>query len=364
MSEVALPALRVPGPTALERLWYGAGLPAWLAPLRVFLVVASWIFARVVALRSSFYRVGLLRSARVPAKAKVVSVGNLNVGGSGKTPVVIHLTEQALRMGRRVAVLSRGYGGNGREGVVSDGSRLLLGARDAGDEPALIARRVPEAVVLVGPERTKLAERAAREFGCDLLLLDDGFQHRALARDEDVLVLGGASPLGNGAMLPLGPLREPIAAASRATVTWLSNVPDGSTLPASIPTRRVRSRTRTLDVTDWMLRESFGPKDITGRATYLVCGLARPSGFVRTVTEELGAHVVGHRFVGDHHIYAASELEHMQAEAARLGAEYIVTTEKDAVRMEKAKEVRVPVRAVRIALEILEGRDVIYEVLR
>jgi tetraacyldisaccharide 4'-kinase len=195
-----------------------------------------------------------------------------------------------------------------------------------------------------------------------VLLLDDGFQHRTLARDEDVLVLGGRAPLGNGELLPLGPLREPPEAAARATVAWLNNVDEEESLPAKLPARRIHSRTRAVDVTDWHGKESFGPEALHGQKVFLLAGLGRPSGFERTL-HELGAEVVGRALYGDHHPYSAEELTAAAAEAARLGASCVATTEKDAVRMEKAGTLAVPVRVVRVDLELLDGEDVLEALL-
>ena len=352
--------MSAPTATWLERLWYR---PRPSGPLAVFvplLRLASFAFAQLVALREWAFRVRLRRPTRVAAH--VISVGNLNVGGAGKTPVVIALAERLVAAGVRVAVLSRGYGGRGREAVVSDGTQLKLGFYDAGDEPVLIARRVPKAVVLVGPSRVRLAQRAIAEHGCTTLLLDDGFQHRQLARDEDIVVLGGAAPLGNEALVPLGPLREPAKALRRGSVVWLSNVPEGEVLLHEMPLRQIRSRTRVIDVLDWLGRESFGLDALRGQRVFLLAGLARPSGFVRTL-EELGAEVVGSALYRDHHPYSLGALRAVAARAAGLRATCIATTEKDAVRMEKTGSLAVPVRVVRVDLDIYEGEYVLNEIL-
>ncbi len=276
--------------TWLERLWYRPQPEGPLAFLVPVLRLAARLFGLGVALRGWTFRAGLRRPRRV--EARVISVGNLNVGGAGKTPVVIALAERLQAAGVRFAVLSRGYGGTGREAVVSDGKELKLGARDAGDEPVLVARRVRSAVVLVGANRARLARRAVSDFGCRTLLLDDGFQHRQLARDEDVVVLGGATPLGCGELLPWGPLREPIDALRRASLVWLSNVPADEPLPPELPLRQIRARTRVVEVVDWLGREGFGREALRGQRVFLLAGLARPSGFARTLVD-LGAEVVG-----------------------------------------------------------------------
>ena len=202
----------------LEDIWWeeAGGPGALAAPL----ALAEAAFRIGAALRGALYAARLLPVAR--AGAPVVSIGNLAVGGAGKTPATLAVTERLVARGRRVAVLSRGYGAErGDPRVVSDGRRMLLDSAQAGDEPFLIARRLPGVAVLCGPRRAELARRAVEALGADALVLDDGFQHRALARDLDVVVVDAASPGGNGRLLPRGPNREPWAALSRAQLGWI-----------------------------------------------------------------------------------------------------------------------------------------------
>jgi tetraacyldisaccharide 4'-kinase len=345
-------------PTWLERAWYShEALPQALhAPL----AAASWAFEKGARWNAALWDRGLRKPSRVAAR--VISVGNLTVGGAGKTPVVIHLAQELVALGARVAVLSRGYGGSGQELLVSDGRELKRSSREVGDEPVLVARRVPEAVVWVGPSRARLAARAVAETGAHVLLLDDGFQHRALHRDEDILVLGGAAPLGNGELLPLGPLREPITAATRASVAWLSNVPARMSLPPTFTSRRVQTRTVAESVVDWRLREPEPIESLYGVPVYLVAGLARPAGFVQTV-QALGAIVVGYRLFRDHHAFTRDELQRIDHDALQSRATWVLTTEKDAVRMASGTKTILPVKAVRIGLQVVSGESVLREIL-
>jgi len=212
-------------PTAIERVFYPPSAEPWgrralLSPL----TAVSWTYGAAVRLRGALYDAGLLRAERVEG-LRVISVGNLNVGGTGKTPAVLHLAELLVRAGRKVGILTRGYGRGSSAPLTFTGAEPLPSVDEAGDEPLLLARRCPQARLFVGADRVAGAYRARDEFGLDTVLLDDGFQHRRLARDEDIVVVDEAVGLGNGHMLPRGPLREPRASLRRATLLWLRAAP-------------------------------------------------------------------------------------------------------------------------------------------
>jgi tetraacyldisaccharide 4'-kinase len=345
--------------------WSRAPGPAG-ALLTLPLRAAELLFRAGVALRGALYGSGLLPAERVGVP--VVSIGNLAVGGAGKTPAAMAVAERLLRRGRRVAVLSRGYGAVRRDArIVSDGARVLLGAAEAGDEPAVVARRLPGVPVLCGPRRAALARTAIEALGADALLLDDGFQHRALARDLDVVVLDAADAFGNGRLLPAGPNREPRSALRRAGLVWLSRV-DQAAAAELEPLRAlareatglspVESRHAPVDVLDGELACGFGLAALRGRRALLLSALARPAGFRRTAAA-LGADVVAERVFPDHHRFEAAELEEVLRAAERARCEVVVTTEKDAVRLPPwaARDPRL--RVVRIDAQIVAGEELL-----
>ena len=336
--------------SAVERVFYPGTAEPWshkalLAPLGVL----SWGYGAGVRLRGALYDAGVLHGERVEG-LRVVSVGNLNVGGTGKTPAVLYLAERLVKAGRRVGILTRGYGRASREPLTFLGSETLPPVEDAGDEPLLLARRCPEARLFVGADRRALARRARDEFGLEVVLLDDGFQHRRLARDEDVVVVDEAVGFGNGWMLPRGPLREPLSALRRATLFWVraSEAPV-PTLPALLGPR-VRTRYQPMAWVDpaggLHPLETFSAQPVLALA-----GLARPGGFLRTLSG-LGVDVRDTAFFADHHRFSARELHEVASRAASLGAR-VVTTEKDRVRLPEGFEAW----AVRLGVEVPEGEE-------
>ena len=337
-------------PTTIERVFYPGSPEPWsrralLSPLEV----AAWGYGAGVRLRGALYDAGLLRGERVEG-LRVISVGNLNVGGTGKTPAVLYLAELLVREGRRVGILTRGYGRGSKEPLTFTGKERLPSVEEAGDEPLLLARRCPEARVLVGADRRTLARRARDEFELEVVLLDDGFQHRKLARDEDVVVVDEAVGFGNGRMLPRGPLREPLSGLDRATLFWVrAATTPGATLPP-LPAPQVRTRYRP---TAWVdpTGGQHAPETLSGQPVLALAGLARPGGFLRTLGE-LGTEVRGTAFFPDHHGFSARELQEVGARAARLGAR-VVTTEKDLVRLPGGFEAW----TVRLGVEVLEGES-------
>jgi tetraacyldisaccharide 4'-kinase len=291
----------------------------WLSPVGALLGGAA-------ALRASLYRRGLLRQVRL--QGRVISVGNLRVGGSGKSPVVAHLARRLVADGHPVSILSRGYGGSfgGACLVVSDGRSLLSGADVAGDEPVMLARQVPQAVVAIGPRRDVVGRTVEAALGPRVHVLDDGFQHLRLARDLDVVCVS-LSDLRDRPM-PAGWLREGRAALERADVVLLAA--DGAGAGALEAARDALGAERTF----LLSRRARGFFTTEGTPTtapvrpFLLSGIARPERFAADVP----AHV-GHAAYADHHRFRAADLEAVVARAREGGADAIVTTEKDLVRL-------------------------------
>jgi tetraacyldisaccharide 4'-kinase len=303
----------------------------------------SFIYGAGAAL---YHRVWDLRSpSRVDVP--VISVGNLTVGGNGKTPFVIALakllmeSEPALRERNAIAVLSRGYGRKERRQVVVEPDSDW---KEAGDEPILIKRACPSALILSGVERARSARRAVEEFGSKLILLDDGFQHRAIARDLDIVLLDAAKPLGNGWRLPAGPMRESVAALGRANAilsVGTGDVAEKLGRQMGILTVQALPRVELSQVL---------PSPM-GKRCFLLTGIARPERVV-AMLQQKGIEPVGHRAYGDHAEFTESALSEVEKAARQSKAELILTTEKDQVRLRSWKG-EIPLASVPYTIEIM-----------
>ena len=304
----------------------------------------SPLYSVAMRLREAGYRRGIFATHRLDAP--VISVGNLTMGGTGKTPMVQYLARFLQASGLHPAVISRGYGGTAKEKVnlVSDGNRLLLNARTAGDEPRFLAETLPGIPVLTGIVR-RLPAQAALEMGADVLLLDDGFQHLQIARDVNLVLFGADRLAGNSRVFPGGELREPVAALHRATGFVLTGVHAGNKeraeqfatllkekfprIPVALTGYRVERPVRlstqgsieTVDI------------DLVARGRCLgFCGIAHPH-LVRSTMERHGLNLAGFYPLDDHQHYSSTGIEKIMARAHQAGADFLVTTEKDLVKL-------------------------------
>ncbi len=299
-----------------------------LAPLVLFegpYRLGAWLHRRA-------YEMGL--RSRVRLDPTVVSVGNLCVGGSGKTPLVGWLASELRARGHRVAILSRGVGGRRERevNVVSNGERVLLSPADVGDEPVLLAGRAPGVPVFAGRNRVALGLRAATLFGAEILIMDDGFQHHRLHRDVDLVCVDAGLGLGNGHVLPRGPLREPASALQRAAaIVWTRHANAEPALPELPVALAEETSCFAVEIALRGLRllgaSGLEPgESLRGRKVGLLAAIARPDRLARELTE-LGAEVAARRTFADHHRYRRSDLKALDP-----GLLW-VTTEKDAVKI-------------------------------
>lgn len=346
----------------LVRAWREGLPPPWDAVL----LPAALAYRGGLALRRAAYACGLFRTRSLPCR--VVAIGNLTVGGTGKTPLVELLARALAGRGRRVVVLSRGYGRYRPDAIraVSDGRRLLLTAAEAGDEPYLLARRLTEVPggvpVVVGRDRYRAGLWAVPRFQPDVLLLDDGFQHWRLRRDADVVCLDARAPWGRGGLFPQGSLREPPRALRRADLVVLTHGHAAGDLErvraevgAWAPAAPVALATYEPDGVEELGTGAVHTLDeLRGRTLVAFAGIAVPENFAVTLAE---VGVVPRDFVAfpDHHPYAAGDVAALEARARAVGAIALVTTEKDAVRFPTTGTLPVWALRIRLGLRDVDG---------
>jgi tetraacyldisaccharide 4'-kinase len=296
----------------------------------------------------------------------VVSIGNITVGGTGKTPATCMLAEWALGEGYRVAVLSRGYGGQYKSKVleVSDGNDVKSKADEGGDEPYLMARKLQRIPVIVSKERYLAGIFAHKKFGSNFFVLDDGFQHIALKRDLDLVLIDVSNPFGNGHLLPWGPLREPLEQLKRADAFIITRSGhDGTSdrlmgdLEKEFPGKPAfRSDHIPEKVVFPSKRQIHNCEIIAGKRIMAFAGIARPDVFMETLAE-LGAELVLFRTFRDHHPFQHREIRDLMNEKRRLDVDYLLTTEKDWVRMEGVIPPYPDLGYLTVKFKLLSGED-------
>lgn len=344
----------------------GGRRPAHGVEIGVFgvLVLLSVVYGIAVAL-VQWWRAA--RRVRLPVP--VISVGNLVLGGTGKTPIVIHVARRLAARGRAVAIVSRGYGRLSRGlVVVSAGDRPLVAWEQAGDEPHLAALLTKGVSVVVCEDRVEGARYAVDKLAADAILLDDGFQHVRLSRDADLLAVDATRPVGNGYLIPGGALREHPLAVWRADLIVATRCGSrGSrrverTLGALVPdTPMVETRMRPVELWDVGTGQPVDASDVRDRSCLALSSIADPSDFEATLTR-MGIRVVKTLAFADHHRYTEADREVITRELRSSGAEMILTTEKDAIRLSTW---RCPVRliALGIEIEVLQGQGALDRLL-
>lgn len=326
-------------------------MPGFL--LLILLIPFSITYSLIQRLRLYLYEKDMLRKKRLPRP--VISIGNITVGGTGKTPVTAYIAHYLLEKGLKVAVLSRGYGGafEGKIAVVSDGKQLFHSAEECGDEPFLLAKTLPGLMVVIGSDRHAAGMLAMEELSPHIFLLDDGYQHLRLHRDLNILLLDQKNPFGNGWTLPAGLLREPQDAVKRSDLTILTRCSDGGALPESLQGKAVfKSRHRlsyALPLTggETVCLESFQDKKILAFA-----GIGAPESFFEGLRKKGLAPVATLSF-SDHATYDTKTITALVEAAETVGVDFLITTEKDGVKLGLLPEaVKQKTMLARLELEI------------
>lgn len=274
----------------------------------------------------------------------VISVGNITVGGTGKTPCIISLGEYIQKKGKKIAVLSRGYKGAMEEkgAIVSDGETIFLDEKDAGDEPCMIAHKLPKVSVYVGKDRLKSAKQAIKN-GIEILLLDDGFQYKKLARDKNIVLIDSTNPFGYEHLLPRGLLREPLEGLNRADLIILTKVNQVSSEEINLIKEKILEINKNVTILESFhkptkfikiseIEEKILLDEIKNKKVILLSGIGNPKAFEKTA-KEANLKVCKNIAKKDHHAYSIKDINEAINEAKRYDAEIIVVTEKDAIKI-------------------------------
>jgi tetraacyldisaccharide 4'-kinase len=347
------------------------------AILRTLLHSLSKVYLLAIVLRRFLYNVRIFRDSTLGVQ--IIAIGNLTVGGTGKTPVVEKFARELRDQGRNVAILSRGYRSKPRPfhewfmnkilfredttppRIVSDGKSLLLDSEMAGDEPHMLASNLKDVVVLVDKDRVKSGRFAIEKFGCDILLLDDGFQYWDLrGRRHDVCLIDRQQPFGNEFLLPRGTLREPHSQLARAHTIFITKS-DGNTAELR---RRITELNPTAPIIECehhplYLEDVFTGKRselsfIKGKKVASLSGIALPESFEQSLVK-LGADLVYSKRFADHHRFKQQEVLNAINRSKKRQAECIITTQKDAVRFPKLDRRDLPIFFMRVEIKIVAG---------
>jgi len=343
------------------------------------LFALSKVFKGVIKLRRFLYDARIIRDSTLGIQ--VITVGNLTVGGTGKTPVVEKFARELQDAGRKVAILSRGYRSKPAPlhkrivnklllrtesvppRIVSDGKSLLLDSETAGDEPYMLASNLKDVVVLVDKDRVKSGRFAIERFGCDTLLLDDGYQYWKLAgRRRDIVLIDRQQPFGNEHLLPRGTLREPEEHLSRADTIFITKS-DGNTAELRARIARLNPDAGIIEcvhhpmyLEDLFTGQRMDLDFLKGRRVASLSGIAQPESFEQSLAG-LGAELVYSKRFADHHRFSQQEVLNTINRSKKRQAEVIITTQKDAVRFPKIDRRDLPICFMRVEIRILSGAE-------
>jgi tetraacyldisaccharide 4'-kinase len=331
------------------RVWQHTVISSLLLPL-------AWLYWGITAYRNRLYQT-ILKPVKL--NVKTISVGNITVGGTGKTPFVVTIARNLQKQGKRVVIQSRGYGRRSTGLItVSDGKNLLVTPNLAGDEPYLLARKLPGVPIIVGNDRLSAAQQAIERFRPDVMILDDAFQHRRINRDLDIVLLDTLRPWGNGRLLPAGPLRETPENINRAGLIVLTRSEDsevtGQRMNAlktltGIPV--IASKHRPIEWTDIHTKKVHALQHLQHQALVAFSGIGHPESFIKTLNE-IGIEPLVTMHFKDHHWYTEKDMRKIGQTAIKIGATVLVTTEKDGVRLIGLRELDLPIYCLRIECTI------------
>ncbi len=346
--------------------------------IKIILLPLSFIslfYGIILKIRSFLYSINLFKTRGL--NAKVISIGNITVGGTGKTPMVIALAEILMRNNKKAAVLSRGYKSqeDGKLKIVSDGNEIKLGPAFAGDEPYLMAERLKAVSVLICSDRYESGRYAIENFGADTVILDDGFQNLAIKKDIDILLIDAMNPFGSNHLLPRGVLREPLSAIKRADIIIITKADYPENISDIISTVRLynahapifKASYRPSGLKNLVTGKEIGVGELNNKSVSIFSGIANPLSFSYLI-KNAGARIIKEVIFNDHHSYTREDIDKITPSSPPFSkggkgglsgkkADMIITTEKDAVKIRELIKEDINIWAVRVDIDILDNRN-------
>ena len=346
-----------------QRIWDDDGLTSCYSPVKIITYVLSFFYRLIINFRNWLYDHRIFKEVKLPCP--VISVGNITVGGTGKTPCVIMLAQMLQENGFKPAILSRGYGGKSINSVniVSDGHKIFLDSETAGDEPFLIAQVLKGIPVITAAKKIVAGKTAIHQFGSDVLICDDAMQHRQIFRDINLVLLDSQSLRENNYVLPRGRLREPIKELKRADSIVLTRIDEvketDGRIEKLIPAENVpvfRSIHKPQDIISGDERVQKPVSELKGKKVCAFCGIANPDSFRKTLSDAQ-VQVLSFDIFPDHHRYNKNELEKIKTRFIDCQADFLISTQKDGTRLQEFPEFLNIIYMLRIELEIVPSRE-------
>lgn len=341
---------------------------------RLLLLPWSWLYGVIVRIRNYCYDIGLFNQKKLPCA--VISIGNIVVGGTGKTPTVTTIAKLIHSSGLKTSVLLRGYKRKKGEEIVivSDGKDILCSRDESGDEANMLSHQLSDIPIIVGKNRYHAGETAINKFSSEVLILDDGFQHRQLERNLNILTIDTTQPYGTGALLPIGTLREPMSSIKRADIIILTRTDATGNDITEIRTQLDRLAPNTpilesihkptslyrLNSKDNQTKNPLN--ELKNRRLLAVCAIGNPNAFVTTLEHQDPKSIDLVAFP-DHHVYSESDIQHIKRQMAQCNAEWIITTQKDEQKLAD-HNTDLPIFVLAIELVITEGEKILLDKLQ
>lgn len=365
----------------LYRLVHGEEKGIVALIILLLLRLSSLLYGFGVMVKLHFYKWGILARHKLPCR--VISLGNITVGGTGKTPTAQVLASTIRDMGYRVVILNRGYRANwkGQVGLVSDGHKIYMTANEAGDEAFLLAKNLPGVSVVIGKNRSTTGEYAVKRLNAEVIILDDGYQHWRLDRDLDIVLIDTLNVFGNNFLLPRGTLREPLMNLDRANVFLLTKADQSTddardgikeTLarynPGALIIESIHSPQYLVEIADWykgIRTKNLSIDELKGKNVLAFSAIGNPSSFEQTI-EDIGAVLIDKVRYPDHHDYTMAEMQWVMQKAVDQGSSALVTTDKDAVKIPSEfiySDRALPVYILGIEVKFTEGFQEIREII-